>query len=70
MIMDKIKTIGTGLAGLGTSLASAEIPEIVNVNVSTVVEAVVQIIIAVATIVSLFKKKKIINLKFQNYGTN
>ena len=58
MIMEKLKTIGTGFVGLGTSLASAEIPQIVNVNVSTVVEAVVQIIIAVATIVSLFKKKK------------
>ena len=58
MIMEKFKTIGTGLVGLGTSLASAEIPQIVNVNVSTVVEAVVQIIIAVATIVSLFNKKK------------
>ena len=56
--MEKFKTIGTGLVGLGTSLASAEIPQIVNVNVSSVVEAVVQIIIAVATIVSLFKKKK------------
>ena len=56
--MDKFKTIGTGFVGIGTSLASAEIPQIVNVNVSTVVEAVVQIIIAVATIVSLFKKKK------------
>ena len=58
MIMGDFKTIGTGLAGLATSFASAEIPQIVNVNVSTVVEAVVQIIIAVATIVSLFKKKK------------
>ena len=58
MIMEKFKTIGTGFAGLGTSLATAEIPQIVNVNVSTVVEAVVQIMIAVATIVSLFKKKK------------
>ena len=58
MIMEKFKTIGTGLIGLGTSLAYAEIPQIVNVNVSTVVEAVVQIIIAVATIISLFKKKK------------
>ena len=56
--MDEFKTIGTGLTGLGTSLATAEIPQIINVNVSTVVEAVVQIIIAVATIVSLFKKKK------------
>ena len=58
MIMEKFKTIGTGLVGLGTSLASADILQIVNVNVSTVVEAVVQIIIAVATIISLFKKKK------------
>ena len=58
MIMDRIKTISTGLVGIGTSLASAEIPQIVNVNVSSVVEAVVQIIIAVATIISLFKKKK------------
>ena len=58
MIMDRFKTISTGLVGLGTSFASAEIPQAVNVNVSTVVEAVVQIIIAVATIISLFKKKK------------
>ena len=58
MIMEKFKTIGTGLTGLGTSLASAEIPQIMNVNVSSFVESVVQIIIAVATIVSLFKKKK------------
>ena len=56
--MENLKTIGTGFAGLGTSLATAEVPQIINVNVSTVVEAVVQIIIAVATIVSLFKKKK------------
>ena len=56
--MENLKTIGTGLAGLGTSLATAEVPQIINVNVSTVVEAVVQIVIAVATIISLFKKKK------------
>ena len=56
--MEKFKTFGTGLAGLGTSLATAEVPHIVNVNVSSVVEAVVQIVIAVATIVTLFKKKK------------
>lgn len=56
--MEKLKTIGTGLAGLGASVGTAEIPQAVNVNVSSVVEAVVQIIIAVATIVSLFKKKK------------
>ena len=56
--MEQIKTLGTGLAGLGTSLATAGIPQLVNVNVSSLVEAVVQIIIAVATIVSLFKKKK------------
>ena len=56
--MEKLKNIGTGLAGLGTSLATAEVPQIINVNVSSVVEAVVQIVIAVATIISLFKKKK------------
>lgn len=58
MIMEKFKIIGTGLVGLGTSFASAEIPQVVNVHVSTLVEAVVQIIIAIATILSLFKKKK------------
>ena len=58
MIMEKFKTFGTGLVGIGTSLATAEVPQIVNVNVSSVVEAVVQIVIAVATIVTLFKKKK------------
>ena len=56
--MENLKTFGAGLFGIGTSLAIAEVPQIINVNVSTVVEAVVQIIIAVATIVSLFKKKK------------
>lgn len=56
--MENLKTFGAGLTGLGASFAIAEFPQIVNVNVSTVVEAVVQIIIAVATIVSLFKKKK------------
>ena len=56
--MEGFKTIGTGFAGFGASLAIAELPQVTNVNVSSLLEAVVQIVIAVATIISLFKKKK------------
>lgn len=57
--MNNINTVLKGGAGIATSLLVAEVPQIAQVNISTVAEALVQLVIAVATVISLFKKKKV-----------
>ena len=57
--MNDINTVLKGGAGIATSFMVAEVPEIAQVNISTVAEALVQLVIAVATVISLFKKKKV-----------
>lgn len=57
--MNSINTVLKGGAGIATSFMVAEVPQIVQVNISTVAEALVQLVIAVATVISLFKKKKV-----------
>ena len=57
--MNVISTVLKGGAGIATSFMLAEVPEIAHINISTVAEALVQLVIAVATLISLFKKKKV-----------
>ena len=57
--MNDINTVLKGGAGIASSLLVAEVPQIAQVNISSVAEALVQLVIAVATVISLFKKKKV-----------
>jgi hypothetical protein len=57
--MTNINTILKGGAGVATSFMVAEVSQISQINISTVAEALVQLVIAVATVISLFKKKKV-----------
>ena len=57
--MNGINTVLKGGAGIVTSFLVAEVPQIAQVNISSVAEALVQLVIAVATVISLFKKKKV-----------
>lgn len=57
--MNDINTLLKGGAGIASSLVMAEVPQIAQINISTVAEALVQLVIAVATVISLFKKKKV-----------
>ena len=57
--MNDINTILKGGAGITTSFMVAEVPQIAQINISSVAEALVQLVIAVATVISLFKKKKV-----------
>ena len=57
--MNDVNTVIKGGLGIGTSFMVAEVPQIAQVNISSVVEALVQLVIAVATVISLFKKKKV-----------
>ena len=57
--MNSINTVLKGGAGIAASFMVAEVPQIAQVNISSVAEALVQLVIAVATVISLFKKKKV-----------
>lgn len=57
--MNEVNTVIKGGAGIAASFLVAEAPQIAQVGISTVAEALVQLVIAVATVVSLFKKKKV-----------
>ena len=57
--MNDINTVLKGGAGIATSLMVAQVPQIAQVDISSVAEALVQLVIAVATVISLFKKKKV-----------
>lgn len=57
--MNVVNTVIKGGAGIATSFLVAEAPQIAQVDISTVAEALVQLVIAVATVISLFKKKKV-----------
>ena len=57
--MNTFNTVLKGGAGIVTSFMVAEVPQIAQINISTVAEALVQLVIAVATVISLFKKKKV-----------
>ena len=57
--MDNINTVLKGGAGIATSFMVAEVPQIAQINISSVAEALVQLVIAVATVISLFKKRKV-----------
>ena len=57
--MNNINTVLKGGAGIATSFMVAEVPQIAQVNINSVAEALVQLVIAVATVISLFRKKKV-----------
>ena len=57
--MNDINAVLKGGAGIATSFMVAEVPQIAQINISSVAEALVQLVIAVATVISLFKKKKV-----------
>ena len=57
--MNDVNTVIKGGLGIATSLLVAEAPQIAQIDISTVAEALVQLVIAVATVISLFKKKKV-----------
>ena len=57
--MNYINTVLKGGAGIATSFMVAEVPQVAQVNISSVAEVLVQLVIAVATVISLFKKKKV-----------
>lgn len=57
-MVDVNKVIKGGL-GIASSFMVAEAPQIAQIDISSVAEALVQLVIAVATVISLFKKKKV-----------
>ena len=57
--MNNVNTVIKGGLGIATSFMVAEVPQIAQTNISTVAEALVQLIIAGATVISLCKKKKV-----------
>ncbi len=57
--MNDINTVLKGGVGIAISFMVAEVPQVANINISSVAEALVQLVIAVATVISLFRKKKV-----------
>ena len=57
-MVDVNKVVKGGL-GIASSFMVAEAPQIAQIDISSVAEALVQLVIAVATVISLFKKKKV-----------
>ena len=57
--MNDVNTVIKGGLGIASSFMVAEVPQIAQVNISTIAEALVQLVIAVATVISLFGKKKV-----------
>ena len=57
--MNNITTVLKGGAGIASSFIVAELPQIAQVDINSIAEALVQLVIAVATVISLFKKKKV-----------
>ena len=57
--MNDVNTVIKWGLGIATSFMVAEVPQIAQINISSVAEALVQLVIAVATVISLFKKKKV-----------
>ena len=57
--MEKLTKLALGAVGfIGTS-AVDPVVEIAQVSTSTLVDAIIKLVIAVATVISLFKKKKV-----------
>lgn len=57
--MNNITTVLKGGVGIATSFMVAEVLQVANINISFVAEALVPLVIAVATVISLFRKKKV-----------
>ena len=57
--MNDINTVIKGGLGIATSFMVAEVPQIAQVDINSIAEALVQLVIAVATVISLFRKKKV-----------
>lgn len=56
--MDSIQKIGVGLTGFVGSSVTSSVIETVNVPIHDWTSALTQVVIAIATLFSLFKKKK------------
>lgn len=56
--MDSIQKIGVGLTGFVGSSVTSSVIETVNVPIHDWTGALTQVVIAIATLFSLFKKKK------------
>lgn len=56
--MDKLNNVGIGLTGVAGSEAVEIAAQVSAIPISETMKALTQIIIAIATLVSLFRKKK------------
>lgn len=56
-MLDTIQKIGIGVTGVAGSSVSASVIENINVPINDWASALTQVVIAIATIFSLFKKK-------------
>ena len=57
--MEKLTKLAVGAVGFVGASAVDPVAELAQVNTSTIVDAIVKLVIAVATVISLFKKKKV-----------
>jgi|TARA_R110000782_G_scaffold101334_4_gene188000 hypothetical protein len=60
---DNIKTIAIGAIGAGTSAGVENIASLPLIDISQATSVVTQIIILLATLIGLFKKKRVDNIK-------
>ena len=57
--MEKLTKLALGAVGFVGTSAVDPVVELVQSDTSTLVDAVIKLVIAVATVISLFKKKKV-----------
>ena len=57
--MEKLTKLAVGAVGFVGASAVDPVVELTQVNTSTLVDVVIKLVIAVATVISLFKKKKV-----------
>ena len=57
--MEKLTKLAVGAVGFVGASAVDPVAELTQVNSSTLVDAIIKLVIAFATVISLFKKKKV-----------
>lgn len=57
--MEKLTKLALGAVGFVSASAVDPVLALVQTDTSTLVDAIVKLVIAVATVISLFKKKKV-----------
>lgn len=57
--MEKLTKLALGAIGFVGISAVDPVVELTQVNTSTLVDALIKLVIAIATVISLFKKKKV-----------